>query len=89
MILANRLEKQEVEAIDIAQQTTQDYSVVVKNPPPDCASEEVVVALRCTVPGCHVLEASYVVLLCVVLCGVFVVTLCSSITSSSANSEKW
>ena len=41
MVLANRLEKKEIEAIDISQQTTQDYSVVVKNPPPDCTCEKV------------------------------------------------
>jgi hypothetical protein len=41
MILANRLEKQEIEAIDISQQTTQDYSVVVKNPPSEIRSEKV------------------------------------------------
>lgn len=41
MFLSNRFEKREIEAIDIAQQTTQDYSVVVKNPPPDIKSEKV------------------------------------------------
>ena len=41
MIVSNRLEKQEIEAIDIAQQTTQDYSIVVKNPPADIRSEKV------------------------------------------------
>jgi hypothetical protein len=41
MIFSNKFEKQEIEAIDIAQQTTQDYSIVVKNPPPDCTNEEV------------------------------------------------
>ena len=41
MVLASRLEKKEVENIDIAQQTTQDYSIVVTNPPANVTSDQV------------------------------------------------
>jgi hypothetical protein len=40
-VVFHYLQQEEIERIDVAQQTTQDYSVVIKNPPPNILNPQV------------------------------------------------